>query len=213
MLAGSKDLIGLVYIELQLRRDAFHFRSVCKQWNRVGLLNEAARRARFLDTCPCTTSMHFRLGTLLTPVRKKCTAMGEFECGLCFATLCANHTTFYCYRCRKRICQDCCISQAPACTKCVQTCEETECTRKSKPLLALVNICSDYSRFQYCACCDKFVCTDCSNQWHGRHEIHSIGALTTLKKENLATVCFVSNWRLYRQGGWSKKKVGLKSRK
>lgn len=170
----SRDILCLVYAELQSRFDALRFRCVCKRWKQLGHLTEPMRKKRFPTVC--NSASKITLGYSSSPIVEKCTEIGEHQCGRCINMMCENHASIRCVRCQSAVCQQCCIDSAPACLACVKRCEDAYeicsmagprgCSRRPWPLIANAG---HASQFLYCTSCDRVVCPDCFLRGHALH--------------------------------------------
>ncbi len=202
----SKDVLGIIYIELQLRCDAVSFRLVCRWWNKIGIENNRHRINRYKKTCCVSCVSGMSISTTYSPYVSewtKCNNIGEYLCESCQKnTMCSTDYCISCVRCYRKICQLCCVDGAPACIKCVPTCEHGDsdqcdiCDKDNCDGCNKITIsCRDTARkssFSYCWTCDKVACSRCTGGWHcgpKNHEIHTINAW---------------QWRLYTFGKTNK---------
>jgi hypothetical protein len=161
-----REVLGLIFSQLQLRRDYLTAKLVCKKWNQV-TKTEWVQKMR-LD--------NFSHNTCCASHLSHChDCIGELQCERCDVnTLCRLDGLIRCVRCKKRICPDCCINSCAACVDCVTKCSDCQKT----PIVP----CNDddnrrlYDIFFYCSDCDTIVCYKCLqfSECVSKHEIHEI---------------------------------------
>ena len=159
-----REVLGLVFAQLQLRRDFLAAKLVCKKWNEVTETEwvQKMRISIFSNTCCASNLSSCRID-----------AIGELQCERCENnTLCRLDGLIRCVRCKKRICPECCINSCAACVDCATKCLLCQKT----PIVP----CSDgddlYDIFLYCNDCDMIGCFKCL-QFGGCikcHETHEI---------------------------------------
>jgi hypothetical protein len=143
-----KDILGILYSHLQLKRDCSVFALVCKKWNEVTRLEwvTKARLDKFQMTC--SWSLH----------SERCIGVGEYMCAVCSNKIC-KIDRIKCRRCSQDICSSCLVIWTSICAKCCPGgCEE--CWRKGYSLT-------------YCHDCDVLFCYHEREKGnHKNHERH-----------------------------------------
>ena len=132
----TRDVLGLIYAELQLRCDAQNFRCVCSEWNRIGAQNNAKRKAKHAGTCCVWHITRYSGRTVPAEItQQQCRDVGEYQCGVCkINAMCATDNCINCVRCRRYVCPFCCVNGAPACLECVPVCEhDTSSCDRAEP--------------------------------------------------------------------------------
>ena len=153
-----KDVLTLIYAELQYRRDVVNFRLACKFWNRVADSPQAQsmrRRKRRFSCAFADCDWIYRCG-----------GIGEFQCDVCSnpEDLCFKNAQIRCVRCNRRMGPLCAIGSTCVCIECAMECEEG-CGRK---IFSFYDTPWDVSKkdydpreFMWCSCCKKLICGSC----------------------------------------------------
>lgn len=101
----SKDILGLIFIELQFKRDADNFRLVCWSWADAGRASQRQRKSRWKNSCSAS-------------YLSNCESPGEFACERCATNGLCVDDDIKCIKCYRRLCPDCCGVECAICIDC-----------------------------------------------------------------------------------------------
>lgn len=151
------EIVGRLYAEIQLRRDAIEFRCACRLWNDVAS-DKNVKWQRW-----CKQRLSCALGDNVTGC-SSCCGIGEFQCEVCEETevMCYRDAGIQCAKCHRRLGPKCCVAKAPICVECVQECQ-LGCGRRTTRFIDKPWEFNDQldDKFYYCNDCDVVTCYDC----------------------------------------------------
>ena len=102
----SKDVLGLIYIELKFKRDTNSFKLVCREWLAAANKFRCEYEEKWRNSC---SALHL----------SGCNESGYLECQVCNTNgLCVKDGYIKCIKCARRLCPDCSGVVCAICIEC-----------------------------------------------------------------------------------------------